>query len=145
MCMSKRELIVNVSSLEESLANFKEAWEQAEKGEKVDMPLEIVSFESAVTLMKTLTPRRLEVLRQLHNLGKSSIRALAKTLNRDYSNVHQDIKALHQAGLVLQNKLGSYSMPWDKIVTEIPMTILPTHKTKPHQHKKDSVHHTRHM
>jgi predicted transcriptional regulator len=56
-------------------------------------------------------------------MGKTSIRALAKKLNRDYSNVHEDVKALHHIGLILQDNTGHYYMPWNKIVTEIPMDI----------------------
>jgi len=44
-----------VSSLENSLAKFKDVWERAEKGEQVDAPMEILSFENASTLIKTLT------------------------------------------------------------------------------------------
>jgi predicted transcriptional regulator len=80
--------------------------------------------------MKTLTPRRLELLQQLHTLGETSIRALSKKLEREYSNVHQDIKALHHVGLVLQNDSGKYSVPWDKIVTEIPMTLVPAQEIR---------------
>ncbi|MBS0351680.1 MAG: hypothetical protein JSR33_10950, partial [Proteobacteria bacterium] len=74
--------------------------------------------------------------------GASSVRALAKELERDYSNVHQDIKILSQAGLLLQDKKGRYSMPWDKIVTEISMTewISPQR----HASKAHSVSHSHH-
>ena len=109
--MKKRKLTVKVSSFDEALASFKEVWEKAEAGEKVAEPMEIVGFENASLLMKTLTPRRLELLQKLHAIGASSVRALAKELERDYSNVHQDIKILSQAGLLLQDKKGHYSMP----------------------------------
>lgn len=134
--MAKRQLTVKVSSIEDTLARFKEVWEQAEQGEKIaGAPLEIVSFENAILLMKALSPKRLELLQQLHATGKTSIRALAKKLTRDYSNVHEDMKALHQLGLILQDHQKKYYMPWDKIVTEIPMNILPVSK-KGHGHKK---------
>ena len=134
--MSKRQLIVKVNSLDKSLADFNKAWKKIEEGEKRKIPLEIVSFESATLLMKTLTPKRLELLQQLHTLGKTSIRTLAQALSRDYSNVHQDIKALFHIGLVLQDKTGKYFMPWDKIITEIPMTVVRTSYVKEHKHSK---------
>lgn len=37
-------------------------------------------------------------------------------------DLYEDIKILSQVGLLLQSKKGRYSMPWDKIITEIPMT-----------------------
>ncbi len=88
--MNKRKLTVKVSSLDEALTDFKIAWEKAEAGEKFAIPIEIIGFENATLLIKTLTPRRLELLQKLHAMGNSSIRALAKKLERDYSNVHQD-------------------------------------------------------
>ena len=140
--MKKRKLTVKVSSFDEALASFKEVWEKAEAGEKLPEPIEIVGFENASLLMKTLTPRRLELLQKLHAIGASSVRALAKELERDYSNVHQDIKILNQAGLLLQDKKGHYSMPWDKIITEIPMTEwIPPQR---HASKAHSVSHSHH-
>ena len=122
--MKKRKLTVKVSSLDEALADFKTAWEKAEAGDKFATPIEVIGFENAALLMKTLTPRRLELLQKLHAMGNSSIRALAKELERDYSNVHQDVDILSKVGLLLKDKKGRYSMPWDKIITEIPMTQL---------------------
>jgi predicted transcriptional regulator len=119
--MKKRKLTVKVSSLDEALATFKNVWEKAEAGEKLAEPIEIVGFENASLLMKVLTPRRLELLQRLHTIGTSSVRALAKELARDYSNVYQDVRILSQVGLLQQDKKGRYSMPWDKIITEIPM------------------------
>lgn len=77
-----------------------------------------MSFENVATLMKTLSPKRLELLKMLHALGTISISQLAKELHRDYSNVHQDVKALNQIGIVLE-KDNKYYVPWETIVTEI--------------------------
>lgn len=131
--MSKRQLTVKVSNLNEAINEFKDIWKKHEQGEKFDTPVETLRFENTFTLMKTLTPRRLELLQQLHTLGKMSIRALAKKLEREYSNVHQDVMALRHVGLVLQDSAGKYYMPWDKIVTEIPMTIIHAQKMVPHK------------
>lgn len=70
--MNEKNFIVNVSSLETSLAKFKDAWERAEKGEQVEAPLEVLSFENTSTLMKTLSSERLELLKTLHVLGTVS-------------------------------------------------------------------------
>lgn len=123
--MSKRQITVKVSTFKEAVSEFKDIWKRHEQGEKLDTPIETLRFENTFTLMKILTPRRLELLQHLHTLGKMSIRALAKKLTREYSNVHQDVKALHRVGLILQDNTGKYFVPWDKIVTEIPMTIVP--------------------
>jgi predicted transcriptional regulator len=124
----QQKLTVKVSSFKEAISEFKDVWKRHAQGEKLDTPIETLRFENTFTLLKTLTPRRLELLQQLHMLGNMSIRALAKNLGREYSNVHQDVKMLHHADLVLQDDKGKYYVPWDKIVTEIPMTTIPEHK-----------------
>lgn len=131
--MNKKRLIVKMSSLEESLAQFKHTWERAEKGEKFDKPIEILSFENASALMRVLSPKRLILLQVLHALGVASIRQLAKELDRDYSNVYQDIHALHQIGVVLDvlDKTRKFYVPWEAIVTEI---SLCSQKQKRHRH-----------
>jgi predicted transcriptional regulator len=48
----------------------------------------------------------------------TSIRALAKALSRDYSNVHADVKALAGAGL-LDNSVKGVRADYDAIETRI--------------------------
>lgn len=125
--MSKKKLIVRIGNLKDMAKDFVKAWHQVESGNKLkNIPIEKITFENEQQLFKTLTPRRCDLLRHVHEHGKISIRALAKELNRDYSNVHQDVKILNQAGFILRNpKDNKYYMPWDVIVTEIPMNLLP--------------------
>ena len=130
--MTKKQLTVRVSSLEDSLTNFKNVWNRAEKGKKITAPIEILSFENTSALMKALSPKRLELLKILHGLGEASIRQLAKALHRDYSNVHQDVKALNLVGLILQNE-GKYYVPWETIVTEF---SLCTKDSSKNSHRK---------
>jgi predicted transcriptional regulator len=132
--MTKKQLIVKVGSLKDSLAKFKNIWERAEKGERLGSPIEVLSFENASVLMRTLSPKRLELLQILHTLGAVSIRQLTKELHRDYKNVHQDVKALNQIGIILQ-KEGKYYVPWETIVTEISLCIKSPAK---HSHQKHS-------
>lgn len=120
--MGKKRLTVKVSSFKQAINEFKDTWKRAARGERLETPIETLHFENTFTLMKTLTPRRLELLQQLHTLGKASIRALAKKLEREYSNVHQDVKMLYQAGLLLKDDAGKYYVPWDTIIAEIPLT-----------------------
>jgi len=136
--MTKKQLIVKVSSLEDSLGKFKNVWERAEKGKKFDAPVEILSFENASTLMKMLSPKRLELLKMLHALGAISIRHLAKELHRDYSNVHQDVKALNQIGIVLK-KDSKYYVPWQTIVTEISLCAKGSSRHDHHSHNSTAA------
>jgi len=43
--------------------------------------------------------------------GPISVRALSKELNRDYKNVHIDVKVLEQIGLIDLSKDGKIKMP----------------------------------
>lgn len=137
--MSKRKLIVRVSSVKDSLERFKDVWKKVESGVKIKAPIEVLSFENAADLMKTLTPRRLELLQSLHELEKVSIRQLARHLARDYSNVHHDIKALHHLGVVLESDDGKYYVPWDSIMTEIPLCSEKKSHHRSHRHHGGSL------
>ena len=59
-----------------------------------------ITFESFEGMARVLTPKRLEILRYLHRNPTASIRALAGALGRDYRNVHLDVTALVEAGLI---------------------------------------------
>lgn len=138
--MSKRKLTVDIGTLEEASKEFIDIWHQVESGKTPkDTPIERISFANERLLFKTLTPKRCDLLRHVHQRGKISIRALAKELNRDYSNVHQDVKTLHHVGLLMRDKIGKYSMPWNKIVTEIPMTLIPVRTKIQKHHSRDHV------
>lgn len=143
--MRKRKLTVDVSSIEEAAREFIDIWHQAEAGKPPkDAPIEIISFSNERLLFKTLTTRRRDLLRCVHNHGKISIRDLAKKLSRDYSNVYQDVKALAHIGLILKDeKTEKYYMPWDKIITEIPMTE-PKHQDGRSKARPATYHHATH-
>lgn len=119
--MSKK-IIVKTGSLEEAAKEFIDIWHQIEHGTVPAKPVNKISFSDQSLLFKTLTPKRVEILTSVHEQDGISIRALAKKLGRDYSNVHQDVKILHQLGLILKNENNTYYVPWDVIVTEIPLT-----------------------
>ena len=116
----KKTISIKVGSVEESLAKFKQAWIDAEEAKQKSKPVETLHFENTSLMLKTLTPRRLELMQILHGQGLSSIRALAKKLQRDYRNVYDDVKSLHNIGLIL-SKDNKYYVPWDTIKTEIPV------------------------
>ncbi|MBV8963511.1 MAG: helix-turn-helix domain-containing protein [Hyphomicrobiales bacterium] len=65
-----------------------------------------------------LSPARLALLRHVHRHNVTSVRALAKALRRDYSNVHADVRALMEAGL-LDAPGGSVRADYDVIETKI--------------------------
>jgi len=144
--MSKRQIIATVGCLEDMAKEFVDVWHQIESGKTPKgTPIEKIYFEDDRLLFRTLTHKRCELLKHIHEKGKTSIRTLAKELERDYSNVFQDVKALNHVGLILKDeKSGKYYVPWKAITTEIPLCeeVL-KHKHYYQQHR--SIEHSAHL
>ena len=133
-----KKITIKTGSLDKAAKEFVDAWRHAEKEGAPDAPIEKISFTDQALLFKTLTPKRFELLEYVHAQDGISIRALSKALERDYSNVHQDVKLLYQLGLMMKDsKSGQYYVPWDVIVTEI---TLPTLKKTKHPRYKSKQH-----
>ncbi len=69
-------------------------------------------------LAGVLTGKRMELLRYVRRHKVTSVRALAKALERDYRNVHGDVQALTGAGL-LDTVDGGLRADYDAIETKI--------------------------
>jgi predicted transcriptional regulator len=95
---------------------FVDAWHRAEQGEAIHE--RHLAFESWDTLARVLTGKRMELLRYVRRNNVTSIRALAKALQRDYSNVHADVRALAGAGL-LDTSAKGVRADYDAIETKI--------------------------
>lgn len=78
-------------------------------------------FESARALFAELTPARVELLETLRQSGASSVYSLARTAQRNYSNVHADISALQKLGLVQRDEHDAVFVPFD--VVEIRLAL----------------------
>ena len=117
--MSK-SLKIKIGSVGNSLEDFKKAWDDLESGKQPKKPIDVLHFENAQLLFKTITVKRLALLRKIHALGEISIRALAMALQRDYKNVYDDVQLLLKTGLLIQHH-HKLIAPWDSILTEISM------------------------
>ena len=105
--------------LEDMGRRFIDAWERAESGAPVEAERHL-SFDSFETLTQVLTPKRLQLLRHIHNHPAASVAALARSVGRDYKRVHEDVAALADAGLVERAAAGSgLTAPYDAIQTMI--------------------------
>jgi len=80
-----------------------------------------LSFESARALFSELTPARLDLLDTLSRIGSSSMYALAKTAERNYSNVHTDVSRLLELGLIERTEDGMVSVPFEAIEIRFPL------------------------
>lgn len=113
------DLKIHVGDTAEDMGRrFVDAWHRAERGETVDE--RHLSFDRFETLVRVLTPKRLELLRHLHRNPAVSVNALARAVGRDYRRVHEDVQALTEAGLVERDEDGTgLSAPYDAIETRI--------------------------
>jgi predicted transcriptional regulator len=100
----------------EASRRFISAWHRGERGEKVHE--RYLAFESWDGLARVITGKRMGLLRYVRRHEVTSIRALAKALERDYSNVHADVQALATAGL-LDIADGGVRADYDAIETRV--------------------------
>jgi predicted transcriptional regulator len=96
--MSDVKITVAGNLEKEASTRFIDAWHRAERGDSFHE--RHLAFESWDALARVLTAKRMELLRYVRRNNVTSIRALAKALQRDYSNVHADVQALSGAGLL---------------------------------------------
>src|SRR5271166_3065472 len=114
--MSEVKVTVGGRMEDEASRRFVDAWHRAESGETFHE--RHLAFESWDALARVLTGKRMELLRFVRRNHVTSIRALARSLGRDYSNVHADVQALASAGL-LEVASGSVRAGYDSIETTI--------------------------
>jgi predicted transcriptional regulator len=125
---------VSIKGARESAKEFVEAWPRGDQGKPAEQPIERLYFEDLPTMLKVLTPGRLEVLKVLHQAGPLRVRALAGRMERDHKNVNHDLQVLERVGLVdnpdnqpdfrdprplVRSTEGKLTAPWTKIVAEI--------------------------
>ena len=114
--MSDVKITVSGAMEEEAARRFVDAWHRAERGDSFHE--RHLAFESWDALARVLTGKRMELLRYVRRHNVASVRALAKALERDYSNVHADVQALMAAGL-LDTTRGGVRADYDAIETKI--------------------------
>jgi predicted transcriptional regulator len=103
--MSDGQVQVHVGETKEDIGKRAiEAWHRMERGE--DVTEKHVSFENWETMVRVLSPKRLELLRHVHQHPAKNVRVLAFALRRDYRRVHDDVEALEAAGLLERGKEG---------------------------------------
>ena len=113
--MSKR-VKIHVGTLKDMGQRFVSAWHRLDRGEKVRE--RHVTFPDLPSMLNALTPKRLELLRDVHREPASSVKALAARLGRDYKRVYEDVETLAASGL-LKREDGRVSAPYDAITAEM--------------------------
>jgi len=114
--MNDVKITVGGALEDDAARRFVDAWHRGERGETFRE--RHLAFESWDALARVLTGKRMELLRYVRRHEVVSVRALAKALGRDYSNVHADVQALTAAGL-LDATDGGLRADYDAIETKI--------------------------
>jgi predicted transcriptional regulator len=102
--MNDVKITVGGAIEEEASKRFVDAWHRAERGEVFHE--RHLAFENWDALARVMTGKRMALLRHVRRHKVASVRALAKALGRDYSNVHADVQALATAGLLEVGEAG---------------------------------------
>ena len=98
----------------DNLARARAAMESLQTGQKAESWFG-VGFESLGQMLAVFTPRRLELLTVLRERGPMRVSELARTLGRNYKNVHGDVAALEQWLVIERDEGGRATVPWDEI------------------------------
>jgi predicted transcriptional regulator len=114
----KKAIKVKVGSAAKALDRFEAAWERAERGERT-APEHVLTFANLQLLLRTLTPARWTLLERLRAEGPLSVNELARRLQRDYKNVHGDVKRLVELSLIERRKDALVSVAWDVVRAEM--------------------------
>ena len=115
--MSKA-LYVKVGSAADALDRFEAAWHLA-TGRKAPEPLSVLLFADLPLLLRTLSPARWDLLRELKKLGAVSVFSLAKHLKRDYKNVHTDVSRMVEIGLIEKTGKAEIQLTYQAIRAEL--------------------------
>ena len=114
-----KDFTVKIEKEEDFFADLIAEADKLDQGFVPEKTVERVSFPDLETFYRYCTPKRLQLLQELHKMGCVSINALSKHLRRHYKNVFRDVKTLEIAGLVQKNEKGLYCVPWDEFTATI--------------------------
>jgi predicted transcriptional regulator len=96
--MSDVKITVGGTMEDDAARCFVDAWHRAERGEVFQERR--LAFESWDAFVRVFTGRRMQLLGYVRRHKVANVRALAKALGRDYSDVQADVEALTAAGLL---------------------------------------------
>jgi predicted transcriptional regulator len=111
-------LEIRVGPPRDALDRFEAAWNRTADGERLK-PYRVLLLEDLPAVTKALSPARWALLRMLRDAGACSVYELARRLGRDYKNVHTDVAALREAGLLHRTEDGKAAVPWDAVRAEL--------------------------
>ena len=115
-------LHVNVESLASSLDRAAKVMEALEQGKKVKKQ-EGIGFANVASMLSLFTPKRWELIEVLRSSEAMSVKVLATTLNRNYKNVHTDVAALIEWGVLKRNESNLVYVPYNELVFDVKLPV----------------------
>ncbi|MBO0613487.1 HVO_A0114 family putative DNA-binding protein [Thiothrix fructosivorans] len=117
--MNQNILTIKVgTSIQSSLALAQQMLERLEVGEE-PAPYFGVGFKNVSQMLSVFTPKRWDLLAVLREHGVMSIAELARTLQRDYKNVHNDVERLMEWLAIERDANGKIFTPYSEIVVDV--------------------------
>lgn len=114
--------IIGISSYKETANELLAVAARIDKGERLPEADYQLNFATASQLFTELTPKRLELLDTLKRNGPQSVYRLAKTLGRNYSNVHSSVVGLLDLGLIAKDADDKVYVPWDDVEIHVSLS-----------------------
>lgn len=78
-----------------------------------------ISFQEVGQMLATFTTKRWELIAALREVGPMTVAELARSLGRNYKNVHADVQQLIDWMAVERGDDGRVSVPWSEIVVDM--------------------------
>lgn len=119
-----RTLTVRVASSDDAFDDVADRLAAIDRGEEPE-PLYRVTFQREKDLQRLLSPKNIELLRTIARESPGSIRELARLVDRDIRQVHDNLRDLETYGLVDVEQAGRAKRPtvwYDDIEIEVPIT-----------------------
>lgn len=117
--MSKNILKIKVGAdTAETLTLAQQAMEKLAIGEK-PAPYFGVGFKNISQMLSAFTEKRWDLLSALREHGPMSIAELARTVQRDYKNVHNDVTKLMEWLAIEKNDKGKIFTPYSEIIVDV--------------------------
>jgi len=114
---SRVRVTVGRQNLDAMGRDFLEKWQALEAGAALAETQ--IHFQTLDDAARILSPRRQDLLKYVRRNKVRTITAIAAGVKRSYKNVHQDVKALLAIGLLQKQKDDGFTVPFDRIRTEI--------------------------
>ncbi len=113
--------VVGVTDWKHTKSDLRRLAKALDAGRRVGNADFELNFAQVGDLMAEISRERLRLLAALRAAGPLTVYALTKKLERNYSNVHADVKRLLALGLIERDEDKRVSVPWSEILIRLPL------------------------